>query len=146
MEQLDWRSRVAASAARSPLSHAGGVQPGSSSLLLLACAGASYGYTIWCTTIVQLVTFGAACCLVLFYFCFTSLCSWCKWQWCLCSCLAPVRLVRLQIWFCTICSVTLVPSSSWSLLGWLSDTSHGCRWHKKVSSCCHHLVNTAQHS
>ena len=77
------RSRVAASAARSPLSHAGGVQPGSSSLLLLACAGASYGYTIWCTTLVQLVTFGAACCLLLFYFCFTSLCSWCKWHQCL---------------------------------------------------------------
>ena len=49
------RSGVAASAASSPLSHAGGVQAGSSP----ACAGASYGYTIWCTTLVQLVTFGA---------------------------------------------------------------------------------------
>ena len=61
-----------------------------------ACAGASYGYTIWCTTLVQLVTFGAAC-LVLLYFCFTSLCNWYKWHLCL---LAWLQLgwLRLQIW------------------------------------------------
>ena len=136
---------MAASAARSPLSHAGGVPPGSSSLLLACLCWRQLwlhhlvhdprptGH-LWCSLLLAALLLLLHQSVQLVQMAPVS------------SCLAPVRLVRLQIWFCTICSVTLVPSSSWSLLGWLSDTSIGCRWHKKVSSCSHHLVNTAQHS
>ena len=135
------RSRVAASAAASPLSHAGGVQAGSSPCLCwrqlwlhhLVHDTRPTGH-LWCRL------FGAL------YFCSTSLCNWYK---CL---LAWLQLAGWGSRYgCTICSMTLKPSSNWSLLvrtklGWSSDTSIGCRWHKKVSSCSHHLVNTAQHS
>ena len=46
---------VPASAATSTLSHAGGPCAAGQ----VAACGSSYGYTIWCTTLVQLVTFGA---------------------------------------------------------------------------------------
>ena len=52
--------------------------------------GSSYGYTIWCTTLVQLVTFGAAW-LVRFTF-VASVCAIGIQMVLVCSCLAQVTI------------------------------------------------------